>query len=261
MSSNLKYNGWQQVRTLQSKEILAELNDAKKRLRAKLIINDTGAGKTNTVKLFKEGEPTHTYVIKVGDSFKLVDVVDEILLQMGISKWRYSTRIREKLQMISDTMSDIRKNGGNPLIIIDEGENLKPNSLRMMKELYDYIIDFCSIVIIGTEQILDTIFNKRKRNRQSVPQLWRRFKAGTRFISTIDKARDFKAFFQLYIPNEQDLQDLLIELCENYGELHDYLDPVLEYASDNNKPATEELFRLFHKMPKHTNNSKLKRVV
>jgi DNA transposition AAA+ family ATPase len=250
MATSIKnYTGWSYMGTLQAKEILSELFDAKENRRAKLLIAPTGLGKTRTIEEFVEKSPKHTYLVTVGDSYKLVDVADEILIQIGVASYNTNTRIREKLWIIAAHMKEISAEGGKPVIIIDEAENLKPNTLRMMKELYDAIIKHCSMVMIGTEQIFDTIFNRRKRNRQGVPQLWRRFKAGTREISLISKARDFRPFFQRYIADEKGLQDLLLQICENYGELHDYLDPVLAHCSKQGKPLDEELFRLYHKIP------------
>jgi DNA transposition AAA+ family ATPase len=258
-----KYNGWQDVKTLQTKEILDELIEAKDHQAAKLIISDTGLGKTHTLKLFRHAKPDHTYVIVVGDSFKLADVLDELLMQMGLYKsakrWAQEATIRYKLSQIKMALRSMRIQNKKPIIIIDEAENLKPNALRMMKELYDAIIEYCSLVLIGTPQILDTIFNRRRRNRTGVPQLWRRFKAGTREVTPLDKVRDFTPFFDMYIPDEEDVQDLLIELCENFGELHDYLDPVLRHCANNNKPLTKQTFLLFHKL-KYNNISKLKKI-
>lgn len=246
------YNGWQDVKTFQAKEILDELMEAKSYQSAKLLISDTGLGKSHSIQLFKQAKPQHTYVVVVGDSFRMIDVVDEIILQMGLpvprNKWEYMLRI--KLNVITDRLRDLKKNGQKPIIILDEAENMKPAALKMIKELYDAIIKHCSIVLIGTEQILDAILNRKHKNRQSVPQLWRRFKAGTRYISKIDKARDFTPFFNLYIAGEPDVQDILLEVCENYGELHDYLDPVLRHCAEKNVELSEKTFRLFHKLPK-----------
>jgi DNA transposition AAA+ family ATPase len=243
-----QYTGWANLQTIQSKEILSELIDAKEHRRAKLLIAETGNGKSHTIKLFAAAKPKNTFVVVVGDSFKLVDVADAILEMMGLRT--KETRIREKLAVITAHMKQLASDKGNPVIIIDEAENLKPVSLRMMKELYDAIIDYSGMVLIGTEQILDTIFNKRKRNRTGVPQLWRRFKAGTRDVTPLNKARDFKPFYDRYIPGDLDLQDLLTSLCENYGELHDYLDPFLWFCKSQDKPINEQTFRLFHKIPK-----------
>lgn len=246
-----KYTGWQVLATRQSKEILTELIEAKESQKALLLISNTGLGKSHTIKLFKKQNPAHTYVITVGNSYKLHDVVNEIVSILGISD-RYNSRthhVREKLNSIAEKLQYIQAQGGAPMIILDEAENLMPATLKMLKELYDAVIEYCSVVLIGTEQILDSMLNRKHKNRQSVPQLWRRFKAGTRYISALNKQRDFKQFFDLYIPGDAALQALLIELCENYGELHDYLEPALRRADKKQQPLTEELFRLVHKLP------------
>lgn len=251
MANQKTYTVWEDVPTLQSKEMISELVDAKEHQRAKLLISDTGLGKTKSIEIFKNKLPNHTYVVVVGDSFKLIHVVDEILRKIGVMRYDVRDTIYEKLNAIREKLDDIkRERKAKPIIILDEAENLKPQVLKMIKELYDAIHDYCAIVLIGTEQILDSILNRKHKNRQSVPQLWRRFKAGTKYISALNKARDFKPFFDMYIPEAPDLQDLLNEQCENYGELHDYLHPVLVYCTEQKKAITEDLFRLFHKLPK-----------
>lgn len=261
MSTKIIYKGWQDLQTLQFKEIISELMDAKKRRKASLLISNTGEGKSNAIKLFQRTEHEHTYVITVGDSYRLIDVVNELLHLLGlhVEFKRDMHMVRVKLDMIAQKFHEIKKKGGKPVIILDEAENLKPQVLKMIKELYDSIIRDCSIILIGTEQILDSILNRKSKNRQSVPQLWRRFKAGTRYITAINKARDFKPFFDLYIPHDKDLQDVLLELCENYGELHDYLHPVLCNAAEKNELISEKMFRLYHKMPKQSIQPKMKR--
>ena len=245
-----QYNGWKQLQTLQTKEVLTELLDAKENRKASLIIADTGLGKTYSVDLFEQKYKQHTYRITVGDSYKLVHVVSAILRKLEITQQFRHTHVNEKLELIATKLRQIKSSGGKPIIILDEAENLKPAVLKMIKELYDAIIKYCSIVLIGTEQILDSILNRKHKNRQSVPQLWRRFKAGVRYITPFEKVRDMKPFFQEYIPGEPDVQDILIEQCENYGELHDFLEPVLRYCQKNSKPFNEQTFRLYHKLPK-----------
>lgn len=243
------YKTWQILPTRQSKEILTELIEAKSEPKAALLINDTGMSKTNTVDLFALKYKINTYKITVGASFKLVDVIDSLCEIMGIEHDFSLLEIRKKIKLIAKHVAEVYDEKNVPVIIIDEAENLRPSVLELIKELYDAVIENCSIVLIGTPQILSVIHNTRKRNRKGCPQLWRRFKAGTRYISPINKAKDFKAFFDLYIPEETSLQALLIQLCENYGELNNYLDPALRKAANMGKPLTEELFRLFHKLP------------
>jgi DNA transposition AAA+ family ATPase len=244
------YNGWQDMQTLQFKEIMSELTDAKEEQRAKLIISDTGCGKSNTIKMFKRKFSEHTYVITVGDSYKLVDIVDELMSLLRIDfAAKSKNHIHRKLKAIAVKLREVYEMGGKPMIILDEAENTKPAVLKTIKELYDAVIDYCSIVLIGTDQILDSLLNRKHKNRMSVPQLWRRFKAGTRYVNQINKARDFKPFFDKYIPGNIGVQDILLEKCENYGELHDYLHPVLIDCGKKNRPLTEEVFRFYHKIP------------
>ncbi|KAK6033564.1 hypothetical protein OSTOST_00160 [Ostertagia ostertagi] len=243
------YNGWKDLQTKQSREILSELVEASEELKALLLISNTGLGKTNTIRLFMNSKPKFTYCVTVGSSFKLVHVVDAILDEMGIEYSDLKQHfINKKIKLISNFIKSLPEADRKPMIIIDEAENLKPSVLNMIKELYDAIHRHASIVLIGTEQILDMILNRKQKNRQSVPQLWRRFKAGARYITPLKKDRDFKPFFEMYIPGNTALQGLLIKLCENYGELHDYLEPVLIKASKAGKEPTEELFRLVHKI-------------
>jgi len=258
MQTKKPFTSWQNIETLQSKEIIYELIQAKSYQLARLLISNTGCGKTNTIAIFQKAKPDHTYVVTVGDSYRLVDIVNRLLELLGIEV-RYKRdmhMIREKLDLIAARLKEIKKDGGKPIIVLDEAENLKPQVLKMIKELYDAVIKYCSITLIGTEQIMDAILNTRNKNRQSVPQLYRRFKAGIRHITPINKARDFKPFFERYLPGLTDVQDILLDVCENYGELHDYLQPVLQYCEEKNEMITEKIFRNIHKMPKNSNQLK-----
>jgi len=252
------YTGWQDIPTLQSKEIISELMECKDHCRAAMIISETGLGKTNAIRLFKLAKPKHTYVITVGDTYTLTSMLQELMEKLGLVVYGGKNSKYICLRDISKKLNELGQQGETPLIIIDEAENSKINMLKACKQLYDAVIQNCSIVLIGTNQLI-TVMNKKSES-QSIPQLRRRFKAGTRYISPINKARDFKPFFDLYIPGELDLQDLLMYCCDNYGELHDYLDPVLRYAAGKNESITEKLFRFFHKLPKQTQEPKMKRV-
>lgn len=253
-----KYKEWQNnMQTFQSKEIISELSISKKHFRASLIISDTGGGKTNTVKLFKKTNPDHTYVVTVGQTYKLSDIIDELMMQFGIYRPMSKNMLHRKLQYMQKYLESVRKNGGKPLIIIDEAENLKFTVLKVIKQLYDAIIGYCSITLIGTDAIIYTM-TTRTRAGYSLPQLYRRFKAGIRYISDINKARDFMPFFKEYIPNNKDVQDILLQLCENYGELHDFLAPVLDYCNETGKELDATLFRHYHKLPANLNRKSLK---
>lgn len=244
-----KYEGWKQVATPQFKEIIAELVEAKEESRSLMLIANTGLGKSNAIKQFQAKKPKNTFVITIGDSHNLRAIIEEIMNQLGLEMRTGHSAKHSNLTDISYRLNEIAADNGFPVIIFDEAENAKISTLKAIKEIYDAVSDHCGIVLIGTDQLIDQL--NRKSKGQSIPQLRRRFKAGTRYIALFNKAKDMKPFFDLYIPAQEDLKDLLIQLCDNYGELHDYLDVFLRYCDKNNKPVTVDNFRLFHKIPKH----------
>lgn len=235
---------WEQFPTLQSKEILSELMEASQEPLAKMIIAETGLGKTNAIQLFKQKNEHNTYVVTLGESYSRNDMLREITEIIGAKKFFGKNSKHLMIKAIGERFNNMADD--SPVLILDEFENARIPVLKSIKELYDAIGQHCSIVLIGTGQLIDQ-FNKKSIG-QSIPQLRRRFKAGTRYISPIKKARDFKPFFDRYIPKEKDIQDTLLTLCDNYGELHDYLYPALNYAQKTGKPLTIELFKLYHKM-------------
>ncbi|RYZ31900.1 MAG: hypothetical protein EOP49_38280 [Sphingobacteriales bacterium] len=161
------------------------------------------------------------------------------------------------MDRIVDRLRTIQNEGGNPILIIDEGENMEISLMKMIKGLYDVLKDHCAIVLIGTQRMVNRMLNLNDkgfgsgRNRNSLPELYRRFKAYHRAITPIDKKRDFAPFFKKYIPAEKGLQKLLCDLCENYGELHDYLAPALKEADKRGQPLTEDAFRIMHNIQTH----------
>lgn len=248
-----KYNGWPNLPTIQFKEIISELVEAKQEQKALMIIANTGDGKTNAIKAFKAKNPKNTFVFTLGDSYNLVVLLNEICIVLGLSEYSIKSRNYKYLALrkISEKLIELSETGSAPVLILDETENARVPMLKAIKELYDAVFENCSIVLIGTPQIVNLM--NRKAAGQSIPQLRRRFKAGTRYIMPFNKVKDMKAFFDLHIPTQYDLQDLLISICDNYGELHDYLHPFLVHCDKKNIEPTEAAFRLYHKIPKIKN--------
>jgi hypothetical protein len=241
-----KFTGWQNIRTIQSTEILTELLEAKENRMAKMLICNTGMGKTHTVNLFCKNNSAHTYKITVGATYRLIHVLHELCDVLGLKKYTSNGNAHISIRDISKALADISDSGGKPMIIIDEAENCKGTTLRAFKQLYDGIHEYSAFVLIGTDQI--TVAFNRKYEGQSMPQLKRRFKAGTRYITPLNKAKHFKPFFEAHsVPG--DVQDMLFDIADNYGELHDYLEPVLRRCASKNIELTKEEFCRYHKLP------------
>ena len=119
--------------------------------------------------------------------------------------------------------------------------------IQMLKGLYDGVINYASVVMIGTSQLTDALQKLSHSNKNGAPQFFRRIKAGIRVIPA---HKDFKPFFQKFKIDDKGLRDLLTRLCNNYGELHDYLEPALREADEAGQPLTEQFFRVMYNLPK-----------
>ncbi len=240
---------------LQFKEVLSTLETAKDEGKTAMIIGSTGYCKSYCVDRFCKKHPDHTYRITASSLYKLTDIVNDLTSLVGVdygtidASRMQTNSMKRRFDAIVLKLIAINKSGGKPIIIFDEGENLEISVLKMLKALYDALKDHCAIVIIGTEQLLNKLLNLKKRNRDAIPQLYSRFKLGKKVLSPIVKKRDFKPFFEYYIPDEIGLQKLLIELCDNYRELNDALESALYKAAQKGEALTETFFRTINNMP------------
>ncbi len=246
---------WKTLPVIQFKEMFTTLEAAKNEGKTAMIIGATGYTKSYSIDKFCNKYPEHTYRVTVSSLYKLPDIINELTELTGVDYTRidfhriqaYSLKVR--VDAIIKKLKEINLQGDKPIIIFDEGENLEIAVLKMLKALYDALKDHCGIVLIGTEQLLTKLLNLKKRNREAIPQLYSRFKMGLKILTPIVKHRDFKPFFELYIPAEIGLQKLLIEKCDNYRELRDALEPALRKADLQEEPLTEKLFRIINNMP------------
>lgn len=249
------------VPTRQFTEIIATLDKAQKNSSAAMIIAQTGMGKTYAVNTYCAKKTAHTYRIIVSDLYKKEDIIHELatLLQLnnlGLDMHWRKKNCKERLDAIAARLCELHTAGHKPMVIFDEAENMKITPLKMVKALYDMVKDRCSLVLIGTDQLMNLIYiNKWKRNRTSLPQLYRRFKAGLKYVTPIDKEQDYTPFFELYrVP--VGLQKLLGEISENYGDFMDYLTPALLECQAKKISLTEDYFRIKFNMPKTTIQAK-----
>lgn len=259
MKQTTQKQTWHIEPTIQFMQIITTLEACKKRGTTAMITAPTGHCKTQAVDKFCEKSAEHTYRITINNLYKLRDLISELAEMTGASEVRMHKQISRGHKLTMDNivkqLRSIKNDGGKPIIIIDEGENMTIDLMKTMKGLYDRLKDHCSIVLIGTQRMIGRMLNiddkgRSMRQREALPELYRRFKAYHKIITPIDKKRDFKAFFTRYVA-DKGLQTLLMEVCENYGELHDYLVPALEDAAEEGKPLTEDYFRTMYNLPKY----------
>lgn len=236
---------WDIQPTEQMSNILAYLSDAKAFGYTNVIVGQTGCGKTFISKLFASKNPADVFLVTVGSSDNISDLLDKVIEALKIST---SARTKsKKLREIAKRLKELKNDGYTPVLIFDESEYMKQPALCAMKELYDILFGFCAIILIGTDQLLTNIESLRRRNRPGIPQFYRRIKFGIRVLPNIDT--EFKQFLNDF--EDRSLVKFLQRNCDNYGELHDALVPSMREADRLKEPLTENLVRKVLNIPEN----------
>lgn len=234
---------WRTVSTPQTEAILANLQDAREQHLTLTLVGETGAGKSFTAQLFAQKNPLEVFIVTAGSSDTLNDLIDKILEELRVHATGSSKSA--KLRGVAQKMQMLKNYGHKPMLIIDEAEYLRVAALCAMKELYDNLNEFCSIVFFGTDQLLINIEKLRRRNKSGIPQFHRRIKFGLRILPSIDRT------YQLFISDIEDkeLRKFILRNCNNYGEIHDVIVPTLREAEKLNEPLTMTLVRKVLNLP------------
>lgn len=244
---------WKTIITPQFEEITSYLEAAKENGTSGMLIGETGCGKTYAVNKFVNMHPMHTYRLTVSKLHTLPFILEQLLEKLGLHE---KGRSANKLDRIITYLQRLKHEGENVIIILDEAENLRTPVFGMVKAMYDGIVNYCSIVLIGTSELTEKMERMKRKNRDGFPQFCRRFKAGTRQLEPINSRKSFEEFFTMSGISDVGLQKLLLLECENYGELHDYVEPAIKEAERLGEPLTEDLFRLIYKMPDYSKTPK-----
>lgn len=233
---------WKNQPTPQFTSIIANLQDAKMFGTTKIIIGETGSGKTHTINLFLRKNPSDTFLVTVGSTDNLSDLIDKTIDKLKITSGKTKSK---KLRDIAKKLRSLKEDGFNPQLIYDEAEYMKQPALASMKELYDHLNKYCSIILIGTEQLIDNLNLLRRKNKPGIPQFYRRIKFGIRQLPAVD--RSFKLFLNDVENNE--VKKFLRRICDNYGELYDVLVPVMREADRTGEEITEQFIRKVLNLP------------
>lgn len=236
---------WPHVDTPQYKEIDLELREALATSATRVLICESGAGKTYTVDRFKKEFPNRVFVVTCHKYDKVNDLIDKMAEATGRNvEGRTISRRLTELNVWLYTQG--RYEGSKPMIIFDEAENLTMTTIQALKAMYDTIKWSCATVLIGTDQLIITLDRLKAKNKPGIPQFYRRFKAGIRHITPLD--RSFNTFLS-DLPYPASFKNTIRTVCENYGELYDFLVPAMREADEMDVPLTERFFRMKYKLP------------
>ena len=130
---SLKKTYWNHVVTPEFKEIIYILNQAKLEQGMRTLVVDSGSGKSYAINKFKQNNPAHTFVLTMHSLMSVHDLFYDLIYQLGIND-KGNTSLKRSQIIIK--LREIKKNGGYPIIIIDEAENMNASMMRMLKGLY-----------------------------------------------------------------------------------------------------------------------------
>lgn len=230
----LKKEYWPMVETPQLIDVLKALTEAKGG-KTRMIIGETGCGKTYSLNKFSAAYPKGTYVVTVSNADYQNDLLRKIQRAIGID---CTGSPSERLDKISVELSRRYDAGLSPVLIFDESEYLKIPALLNVKTIYDYLKDTCGIVLIGTDDLLKKL--ESVQSKPGMKQFYSRFKAGQRSIRSIDKK------YSLFLSGKgysEELIECIQKNASDYRGVSDYLIPALKEADRMGVELTAELFK------------------
>lgn len=232
----LETSYWQHADTTQYVQIVNTLDEARERCEARMVLGETGCGKTYAIDRFCGANPVGVYRITVNDCDTLRDVLAELVKLLRIDT---KAKNGSLLRVICETLRERAMRGERPILIFDEVENLKRTGIKAIKAVYDGVRYVVPVVLVGTPDFAVALQNLKNKGVKGMAQFIRRFKAGQTALAPID--RRYLDFMEQI--KDEELRQLLSRIADNYGELHDYLERAMREADEQGEPLTVELFK------------------
>lgn len=232
-----KQTAWRTVVTTQFAKIIAELNDAREFRTNRMLIGMSGCGKSYAVDKFRAKHPVDCVVITCHHEYRNTDLSQELAEKLVGTAFGSP---KKDLDAVTAELWKRYRNGQKPIIVIDECENLTNRALLSLKALYDYLMGCCSIVLIGTDQLIAAVDKMALRNVRGIPQFKSRFKSGIRYLDGVDIL--FKSFFDDFQVTDNALKEALRKHCSDYRNLKDYLEPMIKESQKRGEQPSYGLF-------------------
>jgi DNA transposition AAA+ family ATPase len=236
---------WEPKPTDQFMRILATLEDARKFGYTNVIIGETGSGKSYVCDLFQKKYRQDVFIIKMGKSDNVGDVLDKTVDALQIPDNKHEkvkgnghTRSKSlRIKKIINFLKKLKLDGYNPTVIWDESEYMNLATLCAIKEFYDELRQVSALILIGTDQLLENIVSLSAGNKSGMPQFYSRIKFGIRELKAIDRR------FPIFLEDVEDkeVRDFIKANCSNYREVHDILVPASREADRLDVPLTVSL--------------------
>lgn len=242
---------WKKRNTPQFKEMFFRLKTAKKMPIHSMIIGQTGCGKTFTLSRFKKMNAKKTYVITLTGQHRVPDMLKDVCKAI---RCEYKTSNTACIRNIAKRINNLADLDNMVLLAFDEAENATVGVIRAIKSIYDAVKSYCSIVMVGTNQLETRLALLEKKNSTGIPQFCSRFRSGVVYLEPIEKMSadkkeylTFDEFFQDDITDPM-LQTLLRNICKDYRMLNEYIVPAKKKAKEMGIPMTFDFFVTLYKI-------------
>lgn len=232
---------WSIINTPQLNQLLIELTESKQDGTTKVITCEPGAGKSFGLELFANRYPNETYTIKISSMHRIGDIINDAGDQMRAEYGKNASK-QKKLAAIIIKLRELKRMGKKPILIVDESENMDIKTMGLVKGLFDGVKDYCSIVLIGTPDLLGHMEKAKTSTQTGGAQFYRRFKAGITPLPEIDK-HTYNAFFDSLEINDEALRKAITSKADNYGELYDYCTRLTDLCEREGLPMNATTFR------------------
>lgn len=225
---------WGHFETINYQLIINTLEDARAGQIRRAIDGETGYGKTYAIRKNKRENPVCTYVVTCADDLSAKGFMLELAEEVGIKAAGMSRpEIRKAV---------VRKlsNDTNPLLLIDEAENLKDGSYGAIKSMCDALEGRCGIVLIGANGYKKFLEKKADAGRGCFPQIYRRFKNGFTTLEGWVREDVEQVCNHLGITNRAVI-NFLFDRTRNMGDLETALTIIQRTSQKLKEPITLNL--------------------
>lgn len=167
----VKSVSWGHFNTYNFKKIVNKLASTRENTDRCGIDGATGTGKTYACNVFKRRFPASTFLVKCNATDNAKEFVQGICTEVGISD------VGTKGKLVKRIAEHLINMGNNPILIIDEAENLGRAGIEIVKVLADLLENRVALAIVGLD-IRKILLTGSKRKKQGYIQTNRRFSYG-----------------------------------------------------------------------------------
>jgi hypothetical protein len=203
-----------------------------------LIDGLTGEGKSYAALEYLRQNPKNTYYVRCDGDLTAKSFFVELAHALGMAPAGPIYDIRKNvIQKL--------KNETDPMLIIDEAENLKDRAWESLKRVMDDLKGYCGIVFIGANEFEKTLEKKAHKMKGCFPQVLRRLREGgivSLFQLSLDDAQDICK--QYGITSKAHIR-AMYDRCKNTAQLTSMIAKVLRESDQDKKRSALELIELY----------------